>query len=88
MTDTIVRARIELALKDEADRLFQRMGLTMSDAIRLFLHQAVTEQALPFAVEVPNATTLAAMEAVEQSKGLESVTLDQLAQEWEAECEK
>ena len=88
MTDTIVCARIELALKNEANRLFQRMGLTMSDAIRLFLHQAVIEQALPFAVKVPNATTLAAMEAVGQSKGLERVTLDQLAQEWEAECEK
>ena len=88
MTDTVVRARVELALRDEANRLFQRMGLTMSDAIRLFLHQTVTEQALPFAVKVPNATTLATIEAVEQGKGLESVTLDQLAQEWEAECEK
>ena len=88
MTDTVVRARIELTLKDEANRLFQHMGLTMSDAIRLFLHQAVTEQALPFAVKIPNATTRAAMEAVEQSQGLESVTLEQLAQEWEAECEQ
>ena len=86
MTDTVIRARVELALKDEANQLFQRLGLTMSDAIRLFLHQAVAEQALPFAVKVPNPTTVAAMEAVEQGEGLETVTLEQLAQEWETEC--
>lgn len=88
MTDTVIRARVDLALKDEANQLFQRLGLTMSDAIRLFLHQAVAEQALPFAVKVPNSTTVAAMQAVEQGQGLETVTLEQLAQEWESECEK
>ena len=88
MTDTVIRARVELALKNKANRLFQRLGLTMSDAIRLLLHQAVAEQALPFAIKIPNPTTLATMEAVEQGKGLEKVTLEQLAQEWEAECER
>jgi DNA-damage-inducible protein J len=60
----------------------------MSEAIRLFLHQVVVQQALPFPVKSPNATTIAAMEAVQQGKGLETVTLEQLAKEWEAECEK
>jgi DNA-damage-inducible protein J len=86
MSDTVIRARVDLALKDEANQLFQRLGLTMSDAIRLFLHQAVAEQALPFAIKVPNPTTVAAMEAVERGQGLETVTLDQLAQEWETAC--
>jgi len=86
MTDTVIRARVDLALKDEANQLFQRLGLTMSDAIRLFLHQAVAEQALPFAIKVPNSTTVAAIEAVEHGQGLEMVTLDQLAQEWETAC--
>ncbi len=88
MSDTIIRARVDLTLKAEANQLFQRLGLTMSDAIRLFLHQAVAEQALPFAIKVPNPTTVAAMEAVEHGKGLETVTLEQLAQEWETACEK
>ena len=88
MSDSVVRIRIEPALKDEANQLLQSMGLTMSDAIRLFLQQVVARKALPFQVEVPNATTIAAMEAVRQGEGLETVTVTQLATEWEAECEQ
>jgi DNA-damage-inducible protein J len=88
MADTIVRSRIDPELKRQADQVLRSMGLTMSDAIRLFLHQVVAEKALPFAVKAPNATTLAAMEAVKRGEGLETVTLVQLAQEWDAECGK
>ena len=88
MADSIVRSRIDPALKRQADQVLRSMGLTMSDAIRLFLHQVVAEQALPFPVKAPNATTLAALEAAERGEGLETVTLEQLAQEWDAECGK
>lgn len=37
------------------------MGLTVSDAVRVFLTRVVTDQQLPFALKAPNATTRAAM---------------------------
>ena len=37
------------------------MGITVSDAIRMMLVQAVAEKALPFEVKVPNAETVAAL---------------------------
>ena len=37
-------------------------GLNISDAVRLFLRQVVTQRGLPFSVKVPNATTRAALE--------------------------
>lgn len=59
--DAVVRARIDLATKQEATILFRKMGITISDAIRMMLVQAVADKALPFEVRVPNAETTAAL---------------------------
>ena len=37
------------------------MGLSVSDAVRVFLMRVVAEQQMPFALKVPNAETRAAM---------------------------
>lgn len=60
--DAVVRARIDHATKREATQLFQQMGITVSDAIRMMLVQAVAERALPFEVKIPNRETVAALE--------------------------
>ena len=38
------------------------MGLSMSDAVRLFLHRVIADQAFPLELKVPNAATRVAME--------------------------
>ncbi len=58
---TDVRSRIEPDLKDRASEVLAACGLNLSDAIRLFLHQVVAQQGLPFEVKAPNAATVAAM---------------------------
>jgi addiction module RelB/DinJ family antitoxin len=52
MSETVVRSRIDSQTKLEAQVLLERFGLTMSDAIRLFLHQIVIEKGLPFQVKL------------------------------------
>ena len=59
--DAVVRARIDRATKQEATELFQKIGITVSDAIRMMLVQAVADNALPIEVKVPNAKTVAAL---------------------------
>ena len=83
MNETNIRSRIDLATKSKADKVLKSMGLTMSEAIRLFLHQVVIQKALPFAVKAPNAKTVAVMKAADQGEGLSKVTLDQLQEEWD-----
>lgn len=39
------------------------MGLSVSDAVRLFLRRVVVDQAFPLELKVPNAQTQAAMNA-------------------------
>ncbi len=65
-SDAIVRARIDGRVKDEAAHVLAEMGLTVSDAIRLMLMRVAAEKALPFAVKVPNAETVAAIEELER----------------------
>ena len=69
MLTSEIRSRIEPELKDEAQAILGRVGLNISDAIRLFLRQVVVARGLPFEVrETPNATTQAAMLEARQTR--------------------
>ena len=68
-TDTVVRARIDSDTKVQATEALQAMGLSMSDAIRLLMIRIANEKRLPFAVQVPNVTTLKAMKELDEGKG-------------------
>ena len=61
--------RIEPKIKSQAEKLFAHLGISMSEAMSLFLHQCVNDRALPFRPhlghpEIPNDETLAAMAEV------------------------
>ena len=81
-TNTVVRARIDEHIKEEASVVLAAMGLTVSDAFRIMLTRIAREKALPFEPLVPNEKTIKAMRQARSGKGLEKVTLDQLADEW------
>lgn len=63
MTATkMIHVRVDEETKDQAAQTLAALGLSVSDAVRLFLKRVVVEQALPLALKVPNAETQAAME--------------------------
>ena len=68
-TDDVVRARIDSDTKKRAAEALEAMGLSISDAIRLLLLRVADEKRLPFAVQVPNATTRKAVDEIESGKG-------------------
>lgn len=53
MKTTVVRARIDAELKEQATAVLAANALGMSDAIRIFLQQVVRRGGLPFAVRDP-----------------------------------
>ena len=59
---SMLHVRVDDDIKDQATQTLAAMGLSMSDAVRLFLRRVVVEQAFPLELKVPNAETLAAME--------------------------
>ncbi len=50
MATTQITVTVDSTLKEEADRIFAAIGMTTTEAIRIFLRQAVIKQGLPFAV--------------------------------------
>ena len=58
---TMVHVRVDEQVKAQATETLAAMGLSVSDAVRVFLIRVVAEQQLPFMLKVPNAETRAAM---------------------------
>ena len=56
-----IHARIDPTPKKSADRIFSEIGISTTEAIRLFLKQVELHQGLPFPVAIPNEETVAAM---------------------------
>jgi DNA-damage-inducible protein J len=53
-TTVPTQIRIDRDIKEKAVSLFANLGLDMSGAINMFLHQCVLRGGLPFAVEMPH----------------------------------
>lgn len=66
----MIRARIDPALKAEAEAVLEELGLSASDVIRVLYRQVAIRRGLPFDLKIPNATTRRAMRDVERGKGL------------------
>jgi DNA-damage-inducible protein J len=58
----MLHVRVDEETKDKASEALAAMGLSISEAVRIFLKRVVVEQAIPFAIKVPNAATRVAME--------------------------
>jgi DNA-damage-inducible protein J len=56
-----IRARVRPHIKKEAERVLERLGISMTDAIGVFLSQVSLQGGLPFDVKVPNEETQAAL---------------------------
>lgn len=70
MKTATVRARLEPGLKEEAEGILGQVGLTTTEAITLFYRQVVLHHGLPFAVRVPNRTTLRTLVRTERGEDL------------------
>jgi len=66
--NSVVRARIDKRVKDEAAAVLAAVGLTVSDAFRLMMVRIANDKALPFEPLVPNAKTIAAMKAARRGE--------------------
>lgn len=64
MAATNLNIRTDKAIKEQAEQIFNELGLNMTTAINLFLRTAIREHGIPFELklDVPNDTTAAAIE--------------------------
>ena len=65
-----IRARIEPDLKEKAEHIFRKLGLTTTQAITLFYRQVEMRNGLPFDVVIPNETTCQTFEDTDAGRNL------------------
>lgn len=58
---TMVHVRVDENIKAQAAETLASMGLTVSDAIRVFLTRVVADKELPFALKAPSLTSRVAI---------------------------
>ena len=62
--------RIDPETKSQAEELFRNFGLTVSDAVNVFLHQSILQGGIPFELKIPNRETMEALDDVRNRRNL------------------
>lgn len=65
-----VQARIDPDLKKSAEKVFAKLGMTTTEAVRLFFKQVELYQGLPFSLKVPNKATIKAIRDADENRNL------------------
>lgn len=78
-----IQARIEPELKRSAEAIFNKIGISSGEAIRMFYSQVQLRGGIPFDVRIPNADTLKAMEELDSGKGERFSSVDDVFESWE-----
>jgi DNA-damage-inducible protein J len=90
-TTTMVHVRVDEKIKAQAAETLGAMGLTVSDAVRVFLTRIVADKELPFALKAPNETSRAAIaeaDQIVQSRRARFATADALLNDLEEASRK
>ena len=83
---TSLNIKVNRDLKKQADTLFNKMGMTLTTAVNIFIRQAVLEQAIPFRIYVDSERTIAfeakeamkAMQAQAAANGIDKMSMDEI----------
>jgi len=66
----VITARVDPELKQEAEEVISQIGLTMSQAVTIYLRQIVYQRGIPFELRIPTEETLAAIEEAKHPQTL------------------
>ena len=81
---TTIQIRVDKDLKEKAAEVFGKMHMTMSQAIKLFLGQAVSQGGIGIELRTPTKELQKRMDEVERGVGLHEVnSVEELFEELE-----
>jgi len=80
----IVHARIEPQAKEKAEGILRKLGMSPTEAIRLFYSQICLRGGIPFRVLIPNNLTKETLDKSAKGQDVESFdSLDEMFESWE-----
>lgn len=65
-----IHARIKPELKNSVEGVLDKLGITTSDAIKIFFNQIVLTNGLPFEIKIPNLETQQALNDIHTGKNI------------------
>lgn len=71
--ETYVRARVDDRLKRESEKILDALGLTTTEAIRIFLHQVRLHKGLPFDLRLKEDNSDILLPTAKRQAALDSV---------------
>ena len=66
----MIRARVEEKLKADVGKVFEKLGLSTTEAITIFYKQIKLHNGLPFSVNIPNKITKQTLSETDKKKNL------------------
>jgi DNA-damage-inducible protein J len=85
MKTAVIHSRIQPEIKEQAESILQRLGLSPTEAIRMFYTQITLRNGLPFDVAIPNDVTIKALEESRNGRNLERFdSTEKLFESWDA----
>ncbi|MBJ7257819.1 MAG: type II toxin-antitoxin system RelB/DinJ family antitoxin [Akkermansiaceae bacterium] len=83
MKTAAVHSRIQPEIKEQAEGILHRLGLSPTEAIRMFYTQITLRNGLPFDVAIPNDVTTKALEESRNGRNLERFdSTEELFESW------
>ncbi len=84
MKTAVIHARIEPATKLKAEGILQKVGISPTEAIRIFYRQITLRGGIPFAIEIPNKLTATTLEKSRNGEDVvEFDSTDDMFKSWE-----
>lgn len=68
--DAMLHVRLDEKTKTRAAKVLNKMGLSMSDAVRLLFTRVAEEKAMPFEIRVPNKRTQKTLESSDRNENV------------------
>ena len=82
MKTAMLNTRIDPRLKNQAESILHKVGLSSAEAVRLFYKQICLHKGLPFEIKVPNSNTIKAMRDADEGKTIKGKDVDDLFNEF------
>ena len=70
--------KLDKEAKESAKLIFKELGITMGDAVNMFLNQVNLHKGIPFEIKIPNNTTKQVIKEARIGKNVDDFSIDEL----------
>lgn len=86
MANSVMQIRVDEQLRNEATEIYEKLGIDLSTAVRMFLKRSVLDNGIPFSMTLPKkenvaAQAIRALNEIQEgaiSNGTAEMTLDEI----------